>query len=863
MKRKITSIMLLSALLATGTCTFTSCKDYDSDAIESLNGQFSDLNSVVKGQIDQLGLTAQELNRINSELNKAIGGKADTTWVRDVETMAKNAKTAADSAQSAADRANQRLDALNNDYDFGGMKDSITSYNTRLIELNSYLNKELGNVKGQIGSLSDKIKNDSIALATLDNKIFGENGLNSRLESLERTVNNRILLWGDSLKTAYNNAALALALAKSDSARIDAANGRIDGVNGRVDSLGNVVNNLNTTVSGLSVTLKHYADSVADAAAKKVEAQLKNYATKLELDSVANAYKNADRALQSQIDSLKNVTYTLNSKIGYINENLAKMVTGVVIQGVTSPVVGSVNLPFDISSNILAAYYGQELNYDLKFPFNASEDVAAARSQFVFPEEAKDFKPLIAAETVWHKGTPINEGKAGNAGNLYVTINPTDVDFNGLNVELVSTSGKAAKGFANVMLKDCDKDLTFGVTRSAAHNGFYEGAVTMNNINEAKINVDAAKVKATAKEVLKSLKPSANGQRRALADAAKTFYDLYSDNRLTAYGVKASWEETKADGSKHNRCYMGEAKLAATAIRPLSYGFLADGTKYKIDYRIPSIQKWLDLKEFTWTPIEGVVPSDTMWVKFDVPNQETVTINGIPAPKVDLDLKKDEHGFVNDATVKVGDLDFSKAKISWNTKKDSIHVVVDYGQFNRVISDMNTRVGDMMDQVNTIINRVNSLAGRADNYIDKINRAINGFNKVLENPNKLLQPCLFYAKGDGSFGVMGNVRGAGMSGVVKMNGSTSALRLIASSFTAEIFAPAFKKYVAVTNVEGAQNNAAARDFANKGLNMNTVLDGNVRDLVFQVNQKGTYEITYAAVDYSGKMTAKKFYITVK
>ena len=74
-----------------------------------------------------------------------------------------------------------------------------------------------------------------------------------------------------------------------------------------------------------------------------------------------------------------------------------------------------------------------------------------------------------------------------------------------------------------------------------------------------------------------------------------------------------------------------------------------------------------------------------------------------------------------------------------------------------------------------------------------------------------------------------------------------------------MFAPALKKYIAVTSAPSK----AAQDYANKGVNMNQVIDGRCHNVVFQANQKGLYEIAYSAVDFHGYITTRKFYITVE
>ena len=94
--------------------------------------------------------------------------------------------------------------------------------------------------------------------------------------------------------------------------------------------------------------------------------------------------------------------------------------------------------------------------------------------------------------------------------------------------------------------------------------------------------------------------------------------------------------------------------------------------------------------------------------------------------------------------------------------------------------------------------------------------------------------------------------------------------VIPTSYTGELLVPAFKKYVAVTNVfdgdESAQDGCAdciaALEAANSG-DLNKVLEGSTRTIEFKGQSGYIYEITYSAVDYDGFISNSKYYITIK
>ena len=98
------------------------------------------------------------------------------------------------------------------------------------------------------------------------------------------------------------------------------------------------------------------------------------------------------------------------------------------------------------------------------------------------------------------------------------------------------------------------------------------------------------------------------------------------------------------------------------------------------------------------------------------------------------------------------------------------------------------------------------------------------------------------------------------------------ITLIPISWNLEIVAPICRKHVAVTNVFSSTGNAqdgngeckSALIAANAQSNMNEVIDGTVRKIELSGLRSGlTYEIAYSALDFHGKISTKKYYVTVK
>ena len=136
-------------------------------------------------------------------------------------------------------------------------------------------------------------------------------------------------------------------------------------------------------------------------------------------------------------------------------------------------------------------------------------------------------------------------------------------------------------------------------------------------------------------------------------------------------------------------------------------------------------------------------------------------------------------------------------------------------------------------------------------YLDKVNNYLSG---VLSSVNAKLQPVLLsYA--DKDFALLGQSETRPVE-------VANELTLVPTTYSGELLAPAYKKYVAITAVNGSTDNLAAVNAA-AGEDLNKVLDGDVREITFKGESGNTYEITYSALDYAGFVVNTKYYVTVK
>ena len=370
-----------------------------------------------------------------------------------------------------------------------------------------------------------------------------------------------------------------------------------DKLNARIDSLAAITKGLEE----VDAATQEKIDSIFKEIVKienRVEAIENSYVTKetftatidsvctlikantTRINEVEEAYKAADELMKADIEQLKSdvsglqdrmadaeeaiaALQGLKDRVDNLEENMAKMITGITIQGTHNPAFGTLSLPFNVNSKVLMAYYG-EANDDIYFPTSRT-------GRYVRPAQALTAQEMellgLSDEVLYHAGDVLLDDSEGNAGTLYVTINPNTVDFTGQVLTLENSQAEASKITLGA-LKQSDKTLTFGWTR-AAGNGFYEAPATLAaaDINAVqKVSYDAANIKKIVKEIKnKRLDADFKGM-------ATDIYEVLTSFSLDADAVKATWTDT--EGTEHG--VYSDYGLAATAVKPFSFNTLYD-----------------------------------------------------------------------------------------------------------------------------------------------------------------------------------------------------------------------------------------------------------------------------------------------
>lgn len=809
-KRSLTNILLVSTLMLSGATTFVSCKDYDSD------GVYDDINDQVNKKFEEIiEQQKKDLADINNKL--ANIKQCGCTEAAMKELIQKT--------------IDENKAALN--------KGAVDAVIAELLKENSALNDAIAK---------------SEAVHKLLVEIYGENGdagMKKQLDDLQSDFNSAKAGWTEKTQALTDSVKMALTLAQSDSIRLDELEKKVKNNRTDIDQLKEDYKKLNNvTIPNLSDDLEQAkndiitAKGVADEALQKANALDTKLKTLIEttkndiLDEVANKYVSKDDLENLTLGTINKwyensgidnrfTTIENNYKdlIASLTDFYSKLVTGVVVQGSESPVTGYVQTPFGLDMSVIGAYYGR-----------TSEGFEFGGERF-------------------NKGTIISDSDS-NTGLIFVTVNPTNVDPNCIDFKLVDSQGNEAP--FKLTPVNTNRVLKFGVSRGINVNeksGFYALQVKLDaaDVDKAKTwtSADAADLKDAAKNVLGKLRhPKTNSLN--IGDIASSIENVFN-NRLTRYGVKATWKFKNEKGEWVTKSTVSGLNLAATAFKPLSYEFLKDGINVDLP-TIPSLESKLNLVQykFNWTPIEGIENMKTS-VTLTIPDTENIKINGKVTPSVDIKKEFDKNsGLIKDVKVTIGDIDFSGATIKVGEKEETYDIVVSMDEFNRVINDVNNNVENMIGGVNDLIDKVNGYVQSIDGQvITRLNNYIKKFEHLLTKSNSLLQPTMLYTAQNGNWNQLPNVKTAAAH--LKLNGGKASTIFVATSYTGELLAPAYKKYVHVNGPEGATVT---------GANINKVIDGNIYKIGFEANKPGTYEIVYEAVDYSGKTVKRTFYVKV-
>ena len=565
-------------------------------------------------------------------------------------------------------------------------------------------------------------------------------------------------------------------------------------------------------------------------------------------DELEKKFKALDKTVTDEAKAQEELNKAYNTAFDYlINKNLQN----IAINATENPVLGYYNAAFLGSKlNLVSSFYG----------------TAAAQNQ--------DWDIT--------KGEFLNNG---DAGKIYITLNPNEIDPECItDLKLVDSQGNEAKGFKLGDIQTTDRVLTYGFTKAASANGFYEVPVLATDPANDDFSLNKGELKEAAKNVIAKLQNPKESNLN-LSQIATTLYRSVN-NQLKAYTVKASYVLYDPTQPVEKRFVVKSQvaptyDMAAFAVKPLSFNTLKDNQKLKnlgvaLDkYMLPTLSdklgKFMDALDFQIKNEDGkqikaysfiTTTTNSFYCVEDgndvvvidrygnekqrIPNSRLAnSLNGWYEnwniyKKVTFDTPWGESWYYQRADMEVD-------------QHENIYVIeTTDNTIDELIGSINDQIGTQLQPVKDAITNA---ADKWDTAIQPVNTLLHKINAKIGNVNELLQPTMLYKSSKtGDWNTLSTLKGKLGT---RMTGTGSTV-LVATSWTGELLAPAYKKSVYVKgNPAGAQvtlmdGTTPAKKFA-----------GSTQKVLFSATAKGNYTIVYEAVDYSGVSAKKEYHITVE
>ena len=550
-------------------------------------------------------------------------------------------------------------------------------------------------------------------------------------------------------------------------------------------------------------------------------------------ESLNKRLEKIEGSVSGEAEARKKVQAVYDQAFDYlVNKNL----TSIAINATENPVLGYYN----------AAFLGSKLNLVSSFYGTAAQS-----------NQDWDITP----------GEFLNNG---DAGKIYITLNPNEIDPECItDLKLVDSQGNEAKGFKLGDIQTTDRVLTYGFTKAASANGFYEVPVLATDPANDDFSLNKGELKEAAKNIIAKLQNPKESNLN-LSQIATTLYRSVN-NQLKAYTVKATYylydpTVTNEDGTKGALVEKHQVAptydMAAFAVKPLSFNTLKDNQSLKnlglaLDkYMIPTLSdklgKFMDALDVQVELSE------------DKKNLNVYTIVALADVTVQYDNATKKAWFEkNGAPIAGSEIkNVTEVKEITSTDLGNNHVQKVY-KIKTTDSTIADVVAELNKQLNTklqpVKDAIQNAANKWDSAIQPVNTLLHKINAKIGNVNELLQPTLLYKNsntGDwNTLSTLGGRLGTRMTG-------TGSTVLVATSWTGELLAPAYKKSVYVKG-----NPSEAKVTLMDGTTPAKKIAGSTQKVLFTATTaaKGkSYTIVYEAVDYSGVSAAKKeYHITVE
>ena len=546
-------------------------------------------------------------------------------------------------------------------------------------------------------------------------------------------------------------------------------------------------------------------------------------------------------------------------------------------------------------------------NYDMAFDFlinknlnsiaiNATENPVLGYYNAAFIGSQLNLVSSFYGTAAQNKTGWVSQGEFlnnGNAGEIYVSLNPTEIDPRCItSLKLVDSQGNEAKGFELGQLQNTSRVLTYGFTKAAdvSSNGFY--AIPVKAVDPANddFSLNKGELKEAAKNVLAKLKNPKESNLN-LSQIATTLYSSVN-NQLKAYTVKAEyylWNPETMELVKKS-AVAPTYNVAAFAVKPLSYNTLKDNQSLKnlgvaLDkYMLPTLSdklgKFMDALDFQITNENGkqikmysmlsskyvvayengddvILVNTQTGEEYTLPN--TKIARNMSGSSVDQNVLRKYYDSYTDSEGNTYTYWYwvrNDYEATYNNERMYVFESTD-NTIDELLSSINDQIGTQLQPVKDAITNA---ATKWDNAITPVNNLLHKINANIGNVNQLLQPTMLYkSTKTNSWNVLSTLKGKLGT---RMTG-TGFTVLVATSWTGELLAPAYKKSVYVKDTPKEVANVTLMDGKTSA---KTPFSGSVQKVLFTTTAaaKGkNFTIVYEAVDYSGVSVKKEYNITVE
>ena len=765
---------------------------------------------------------------------------------------------------SLQDAFNKQVAAMK-DYVLTSRYDSETGYSAAELAAKGTIKKRLDDLENDYttlnGSLAYQIAQNNIAIATAK-------GLAERDSVYLRSL---LAGWdnGGTLGDMVSEAAGLLTALKSDTAEYNFA----------YDTLSTYYKKWNEAVK-----LANEASQFIGASSKvKV---LGNDVTSLQ--DMANAYNDAVADLYDKIAALR-------ADVDNILATLQKEVTGITIQGTYNPIFGSFAYPIDVQSNILATYYGEVINAgELGYEFPAGdefEDVWANGKPAILDSELEAISPKNVYTV--KDGILMVEGE-GNAGKLYLTVNPSNVKFDDSYFTLRASDNTVSK-FQLSPVKACTEQLKWGYNRAAAENspnGFYvaNAKIDSKDVKDVTLSFNLKSIASDVQSIMQ------DWSKTSAADIAKLGLKVVEGMKNTGVprlGVQYQWKDATSENPW--KYYVSKYELAAVSVKPMGFDFLndADYSPAIVKFHNKLINKEKAFEMELINEIKGLInvniglPATAGDIETTADGRVLLHVT-VPIPSVTVSVNATTGATTVSIPIAKGQLytdDVTGTQIPDAPKTLTGTVasttVTGTGSSNPTTAtttlDITSLFNAIKEGIENSLSGINKITDKIHSYMSKIinfeNKIFGKIESVAKNPNRYLQPALV-----AKCNQLGYFYPSRMYLAPTQIKKGQKIMLYPTTLTGETVVPAFKKYVAISGVwkvddiYSTDNAKDANDAVNAAADkeyLNTVFDGaefNIQN-GFEIEtgklKAGyVYEFIYECLGYNGKVAGKKYYIEV-